>query len=782
MIRLNGFSLKDVLTFQDTAIEIGTDHGLYVIRGQNKDSRMVGNTNAVGKSRLFAGIPTVLYETDPLSLKKRNKKDILKGKSSCMSLDITNHSGQRYRFDQMPNNYLVHIANKKGEFQNINEAGKAVKLEIARSHIAKAFPISESLFYSTCYISDQRHCQFLNATPRERLAFITDIFGLDIYDQLRKYFTKKLGEVAKAEVEYQTLAKELQIAEQRLSNIEWSDEKAKQLKKLTASQTELRTQLTELYSRIGELKLARSKSEKLDQLLEKKKDYNKKLLALTPKELSVKIKELESELEYAEEYASYLEDFSDYKKRKKKLESELDELSSVTQTEDQLQAKYNKLGDEIEVMYKAQERFLAAQERYDEQLAEYKQYITKSKKLLDTLLATSTAKKFKLTAKSLDSVLPLIEESYDMARTTVSIARKLSDHDHKGNCAVCGSPTSAKEIKARLKAAETLIEDLQPLKEYLALETVKKPKEVVGTDLTSELKVKRAKLKSIVNDLATARKISVITKNLLELRKPKEPKRKPKGSYDDIKQELNTLKSLANLMTRIKDIGTVAYDAKLFKKTQTSIQSLESEVNEFESKIRKLDLFRIEHSNYSQVAADLREKITEVEPLLKERERLKVLQAAYAPNNLKLQAAEQIVRELEDSLNRFSSLVFLEPMKFKIRTQKDGISAIVTRNNGESSDIIHLSGAEANCFRLLFFYSLVPLLPENKRTNFLILDEPDSRCSSAIRSHLIREFLPNLRKIVPHVFWITPKSVDDFQDHRLLTVIKEKGISRLEVS
>lgn len=782
MITLNGFSLKDVLTFQDTAIEIGTDHGLYVIRGQNKDSRMVGNTNAVGKSRLFAGIPTVLYETDPLSLKKRNKKDILKGKSSCMSLDITNHSGQRYVFDQMPNSYIVHTANKKGELENINEAGKSVKLEIARSHIAKAFPISESLFYSTCYISDQRHCQFLNATPRERLMFITDIFGLDVYDQLRKYFTKKLGEVAKAEIEYQTLAKELQTAEKRLSDIEWSDEKAKHLKKMSTTQAELRIQLTDLYSRLGELKLARSKSEKLEELLEQKKDYEKKLHKLTPKEIVSEIKRLESDLDLAETYSSYLDDLSEYKKRKKKLQAELDQLSEVTETEDQLQTKYNKLGDEIEVLYKAQERFLAAKERYNEQLADYESYIKQSKKLLDVLLATPTAKKFKLTAKSIDSVLPLIQESYEMAKTTVSIARKLSDHDHNGTCAVCGSNTSAKDIKARLKSAESLIKDLQPLKEYLALDEVKKPKKVEGTDQTDVLKAKRAKLKTVVNDLAIARKISTLNESMSDLRKPKEPKRKPKGSFEDIKKEMKTLQSFSNLMTRIKDIGTVSYDKKLYKKIQTSIQSLESEVNVFESKIRKLDLFRIEHANYSQVAVDLREKIVNVEPLLKERERLKVLQAAYAPNNLKLQAAEQIVRELEDSLNRFSSLVFLEPMKFKIRTQKDGISAIVTRNNGESSDIIHLSGAEANCFRLLFFYSLVPLLPENKRTNFLILDEPDSRCSSAIRSHLIREFLPKLRKIVPHVFWITPKSVDDFQDHRLLTVIKEKGISRLEVS
>lgn len=782
MIQLNGFAVKDVLTFQDTSIEIGTEHGLYVIRGQNKDSRMVGNTNAVGKSRLFAGIPTVLYETDPLSLKKRNKKEILKGKSSCMSLDITNHSGQRYLFEQMPNNYVVHIANKNGEFVNVNEAGKAVKLDVARTHLDKAFPISESLFYSTCFISDQRNCQFLKATPRDRLNFITDIFGLDVYDQLRKYFTKKLGEVAKAEIEYQTLAKELQTAEAKLLELSWSEDKAKKLKKLSSNQDELRTQLTELYSKLGELKLARSKSDQLEELLEEKKSYDKKLLKLSVKEIAAEIKQLESDIELAEIYDSYLEDLEEYKARKKKLQTEISELGDVKETEDQLQSKYEKLSNEMVELSRVQERFLAAQENYTEQLEEYQEYQKQSKKLLKSVLATPTAKKFKLTEESLDDVLPLIQESYDMARTTVSIARKVAEHDHNGTCAVCGSNTSAKEIKARLKTAETLISDLQPLKEYLALEPVKKPKKLTGTDQSELLSAKRKKLKTIVEDLSIARKIAAVNKNLSDLRKPKEPKRKPQASVKNLTVQLKTLESLTKLLTRIKDIGTVAYDKNLYKKTKERIEFLESAVGDLERKIRKLDLMRIEYANYSQVSANLREKVASVEPLLKEREKLKVLQAAYAPNNLKLQAAEQIVHELEDSLNRYSSLVFLEPMKFKIRTQKDGISAVVTRNNGESSDIIHLSGAEANCFRLLFFYSLVPLLPENKRTNFLILDEPDSRCSNAIRSHLIREFLPKLRKIVPHVFWITPKSVDDFQDHRLLTVIKEKGISRLEVS
>jgi len=106
---------------------------------------------------------------------------------------------------------------------------------------------------------------------------------------------------------------------------------------------------------------------------------------------------------------------------------------------------------------------------------------------------------------------------------------------------------------------------------------------------------------------------------------------------------------------------------------------------------------------------------------------------------------------------------------------------VAIRKKGESSDISQLSGAETNCFRLLLALSLIPLLPENKRTNFLILDEPDNNSSDAVRSHLIREFLPKLRAVVPHVFWITPKPVDEFDDYRLIKVIKQGGISEVEI-
>lgn len=778
---LKGFSLKNVLTFQDTSLEIHHDHGLYVIHGQNKDSRLINNTNAVGKSRLFAGIPTVLFETDPLSIKKRNKKDVLKGKTSCMSLDIVNHNGERFLFEQTPSNYVIHTE-QDGKFVNINEAGKGVKLEVARTYLNKAFPISEPLFYATCFISDQRNCQFLNATPRDRLAFITDIFGLDIYDQLRKYFTKKLGEVAKAEIEYQTLAKELVTAQTRLSSISWSESDMKKFKSAKRSLATLREELAALYKRIGEFKLAEEKHTKLKSLLDKKKEFTKIFGDLSYAEVESKVAKVESSLKIAESYAEYEEAKADYDKKKKKLTAALSELGKVKESVKFLSSLYDQISNEIEKLSKQQERFETEQEYYQESLTAYTEYVEESKKLISKLVKTPTAKRLKLTADSIEGSMEILRDMYSMAKTTMSIAKRLGDHEHGDSCAVCGSKTSEKQIRNRVASAEQTLNDLTILNEYLSLDAVKKPKKPKGTDVSSQLKSKRKELRAVVEDLDKARKIEDLKSRIDDLVAPKEPKKKPTKSLDKLESMLKSLKSFQTIQMRIKDLGTIDYDKNGHKKIQTQIDAIQSEINQLDIKQRKLDIARIEFENNSSRVSELEEQIETIKPLLKEREQLKLLQTAYAPNNLKLQAAEQIVSELEDSLNRYSSLVFLEPMKFKIRTQKDGISAVVTRNNGESSDIIHLSGAEANCFRLLFFYSLIPLLPENKRTNFLILDEPDSRCSQAIRSHLIREFLPKLQTVVPHVFWITPKSVDDFQDHRLLTVIKEKGVSRLEVS
>jgi len=79
---------------------------------------------------------------------------------------------------------------------------------------------------------------------------------------------------------------------------------------------------------------------------------------------------------------------------------------------------------------------------------------------------------------------------------------------------------------------------------------------------------------------------------------------------------------------------------------------------------------------------------------------------------------------------------------------------------------------------LLWAISILPFVPESRRTDFIVLDEPESNCSDAVRDHLIEHFLPILKKVVPNVYWVTPLSVESFSDKQW-TVEKTKGVSVL---
>lgn len=776
MIRLKGFGLKDVLTFEDTELTLGQESGLYIVAGKNLDSRIKDNTNAVGKSRLFSAIPTAAFETDPLALKKRNKKDILKSKGSVHILEVENHQGQHYRFEQSATAYKIFKHDGK-ELVNINQTGKAVKLEIARTHLETAFPMTEAMFYATCYISDQRNCGFLKATPKERLSYITDLFGLDIYDQLRKIFTKQLGDVAKTEIEFKTLAQELKTKEDKLGSVKWGSKQATRLRKLKTELDAIRSELNSLYEKIGTFNQAKKNVERYEKLTGRLAELKTKLKGIDPTQST--LDSLQKDYKSAAASETYFESLDEYKTEIKAIDRRLAKLSKPSASTDELAAEYEKL---IAIIPKLERDVNDSKEANDEYLsakAQNEEHKKKANSLLTKFKATRLFKDLKLKS-DFSALVPHIEA----LRTTVALWDQIQDHDHLNGCPVCGSSIKLKDLKLRVANAKQHLSDFEIYLKYLSeidhIVKVKAPK--IDIEISKKLTKAKARLKTVKAEGINAEEYEGLVEERKKLRKPIKPKRLVKTSSAKLESTIQLLTEFLQIKTRLKDLGSENYDANTHKKLSKQVAELNSKSNAIESEWRKLNLARIEHDTLQESVNELSAKLSEIAPILEKRNQLKHVQAAYSPNNLKLQAAETIVRRLEDSLNRYSALVFLEPMKFQIRTQKDGISAIVTRNNGETSDIVYLSGAEANCFRMLFAVSLLPLIPEEKRTNFMILDEPDSRCSVASRGHLIREFIPILRQIVPHVFWITPKSIDDFHDYRLLTIVKEKGSSRMEVS
>ena len=100
-----------------------------------------------------------------------------------------------------------------------------------------------------------------------------------------------------------------------------------------------------------------------------------------------------------------------------------------------------------------------------------------------------------------------------------------------------------------------------------------------------------------------------------------------------------------------------------------------------------------------------------------------------------------------------------------------------------TSDIRFLSGAESRSFSLLFMIACLPLIPRNRRSNLIVLDEFEAGLDKPTRELLVDKFLPALNKIVPHIIFITPNDIcaDKSVNRTTLTVVKSKDTTYIEV-
>lgn len=762
MIELNGFSMRDFLTFEDTELNISSKNGLYVVTGDNKDSSLRDDTNAVGKSRLLSSIPSVLIEHDPSALGKNNRKDIHKSPKSMLTVDFTSHAGKRLSVTQKSSKYVIsEIVDGKETDQ------QAIKLEAARSLIRQNFPIKESLFYSTVYIST-KDCAFQRSKPAERLTFVSDIFDLEIYDLLRKELTKQLSVLAGVEVSYKVYAENLLQNQTALGELKKNKSLSYNLDSLTKKENKLTKTLRKLFEQQGELRAYAETKETISDLKSEIKTLEKKWgskLNTSTKELSSLIRQIEKTVEYTQ--------------RHKKLTKLVNDYKTDVPSED-IERKYEDLKErqrELKTTIKEGQRFNDEAEQVNREIKSV------AKKL--------SAVKESLSKSKLKSVVDLsdvyaVQEFIATSKTLISLFESV-DHKHKGKkCPLCESNFDASTLKNRVKLARVYLEEYSLYKEYQTLKSeAKRLGKTVELKDISDLQKKYDKMTNTLEILSEEYKDACSYEKhlaaLKELKKNK-PEKMVTGDIDELEKLIEVVETYNNSIRHLKSIEDSAPSVKGdLKEVSKLIKDLTAKLDKISTKKRQRELVDTEMETLKTSIASNKSKMEKLLPQVQQRSVLEMAREAYAPGNLKLKAADVTLAHIEDSLNIFSGLVYIEPIKFELRTTKTGVSAEAIRNNGERSDISHLSSSEANRFKLLLAYSLLPLLPENKRTNFIVLDEPDANCSDPVRQHLIREFLPKLQSVVPHVFWITPKNTDYFHDYVQLSVVKEHGVSRVEI-
>lgn len=760
-IGLKEIHLRDVGVYKELDIDTLDSEGFATICGKNLDSPNVkDNTNGVGKSLLFGAIPTLLYEADPLALKKKDKGNML-SKGSVIDLSWESPLGGIVRIEQTAKSYKVYY---NGEDQKVG------RQDVARSWIAKHWPLSKDEFYSYAYIQSQIPHPFQRAQPADRLKYLTSLFNLDVFDNIRMALKKKLDLAKDAETESKGLADMLDVTQRKQNALSIHAEEKNTLAKIIKQSDKMKARRNELSEQLIELGTQRSNARKYEKL-----KHQLDTLGIECSDLKGELNALRGELIEHDRYDDYVEALEEYQQELADVKKKIKALGDVTGLDNK------KLRKEHGRLVKEEESLEALLEKVDEQQEEYDEWREAVDKLSKKLSKLKAPKRTQEEAQDARAESKAIVQAY----------RAFEEHDHDGNsCPTCGQDVDLKAMARAATKAQAIIDECIEAIDYhklndqlteLKAEKVKKPKHK-RKDLERQLKAVGTALDAIEEQFETAKKYEKLVAKRDALKKPKAVKQ-PKKARKTIKNRIKDLEILKDLRAALKAVGEPEDPFYLldgrYKKVSAEVEKLITDIEKKERKAQNIQMRIQEHEHYEETLRELRSKLADLQPLIDKRKVFEVLYKAYSNNALKLKAVEGRIKQIEKKLNEYSGLVFPEPMHFELFTTKQGVGATVTRLvSKKTTDIAIMSGAETNCFRLLFAVAIMPFIPANRRTNFIVLDEPENSCSDATRDHIVKNFLPILKQIIPNVYWITPLDVEHFSDNQW-TITKQGGVSKL---
>lgn len=751
-IALESFELQNVVHFEKAKVKMIP--GLTVVLGHNRDSRISHQqNNGSGKSSLFSAIPSATGFKAPLATSRvTSKKSSLADKNSLIQLNFAN-----FQIKQTPSHWKIF---ENGE--DLMVRGQKLQLEKIRS----LFPLSENDFYSYVYVQSQRDCFFQVAKPDARLGFITQMFGLDNYDTLRKWMAKKLGEIKESEIRFSEIESNYLNLMQREQEIAWSEANDEEYAQLTKKVTKARKKLQSIMQEIGENSTLLDGAERSAKA---RKRY---------KQLSETIEDPESseiyarrELELNKKYKRYRREKKAYDEAHARVTAKLEEIGE-TRSLKKLRQRHEQLTKEIEE--------LRVKERESDELVRKRQAIN-----------TKLKKNREIRATYPEKLIPLKKLKNEMAVCKTALSLKKLLHCDDGECPTCHQVIDVKSLSKNIKTAEqrtaVLVEhelghNVQGVIDRLLEEKKAIPKvEVEELFYSSQIKDKTEELKAVTEEGKRASSRKIYEEELAAL---KVPKKQPKPEISEA--EADALLHDAREMLKLKDLIGKQTDNP--KKLRARLDALEIEKRKMEKRFSQtserwtaLKMMRTELDVLVREREAAYKQLEELQPIIERKNLIKSLEKAYGKKGLKLLAANSILGLLEKGLNEHANLIFAEPFRFQVFADDKGVHCRVKRPDGKTSDVTELSGAESDCFRLLFMLATRDLMPASKRTNFVVLDEPDSHMDDATRELFLNTFLPYLQTIVPCVNVITPFSTRYDNADRVIKVVKHHGVATLEI-
>lgn len=760
--------------------------GVTVIKGRNLRSKIKGRSNGAGKTLLISAVADLVTNSNPTHDKnKQAVKNSLLGAGSCMSLDITNNQGSSYTITKgkKGKSYYCTVADNQGKDLGLVTNSKA------ESYIHSLFPISKEEFYSTIYINARKHSVLYYGTDTDRYKYFDNLFHLHDYDALKEFFVSERSKLYDLESRRDFMLEQLQPLE-KYKGFDKREAKTN-IKKAKKELRSLDKKLSKLSTDIGDVSLYNKYRKKLGYYSDDLKSVKKELGG---------IKYCIAEHEAYNKYKSALESWSTSKKSlEKKIKGYKKDASKWVKSPTAKSLKTFR--DEAKSKQdNASKQMNSCTKRYDSICSSIKEYEFNKKKL------KSVKKKIK-SIKIVSGGEPLKMLLTHKKHLTAF----LSGEGSASSCSVCGSDFTVKQAKARLKKLEKSIKAQRLNEKHLSTKTKlekqlavlkAQTKDIDAKALVKEKKKVAAEIQELKGldsiDIASIdnllKRWSTASTELKKLNKPSTVKA-PDTDLKELKARRKKLRTIAKVTESLSPIYDQIISGKKLSakldgdKAKDKTKELNKKRSALVSTISELQTNLTTGTRGMDDYSELSRKIKKANKQLEDIDIFDALIEAYGTKGLKVIAVKRIAAAIQKNLNRYSHTLFPEDFEFSLEVKNNNVSILCTRKTGkdqgsgtgtETDDIRHLSGAEALSFELLWLISLLPMIPDNRRANILVLDECQAGLDPATSDLMCNEFLPALSSIVPHIIFITPYDYSDIPYARTLIIEKGKdGVGRL---
>lgn len=606
----------------------------------------------------------------------------------------------------------------------INKNDKDLKyrtLKIAEAARQELLPMTEEQFYSTVYLDMKRPSVIQAGTDAQRLDFLCRLFELNQLDVYRKRLLVKQQELVSRQQEQKTLAQELMDVEQRLAAVKWGPKAEARYQRLKEDQKALTEELAKLAKKVNQSAEAREQ---------------RKARAAAKKDL----------------IPGKCPRLSDLK----------EQLRKTLLIEDQ-----QKLFDGMQRQKRKMER------------------------LLDTKLPPAP----KETIEQLEHEIALMRRNYRSVEVKKARkkpeGRKLSEAEYTKHASL--AMLDAQELSAKCcptcgqkvgNLAERVIESKALVKAHhrILLWNEYEQDRINAKALKKKMDALITNGKKVAEKLQLARKHQAqagLRKAIVKIDKDFGKRPKVKGpSSDELRVQIEAVrksKKAAKLLA-LPLIPLSATALEDHEKATTKLSVVGAALADLHSR-------RTEHRTLMKGQKELKNKVESFGDIATEERALTQLLKVLSNKGLKVDAANQMLKELQRRMNAHAQMLFVEPIEFKFGATPGKVSLLYQHQKSDNRrkhlwiDIRELSGQESRAFSLLFFCAVRPLLPKIQ-TDFVVLDEMDANMSQPTRDLFAKEFLPYLQTLIPKIIIATPDSNTAYSG-RIVNLVKKDGVTRL---